>query len=735
MSKKRYKNIKYRVIVGVSIGTLLLTNTFVSAAAPKKNEGIRAASIVYDETNVLVARGDVQYTDDEYEMKAKTVRYDTDKAVMLAEGGVIVTIYKVDTSGKTGILYADKLEYNKKENVVVAYGNVKLDIDGNEIQGNKLEYYRQLHSLVVTKNASFKNKDGDTVTGSSLHYDVESKQGQVEKFIYTFSEDGIIYNTWGESLNFSDDKTVLQKAELTTCNLKQPHFKFAAEKAEYYPKKKLILFGATSWEKDKKAAYVGKVVIPLHDKESAIPEAGYSADEGWYVKTKEFFDLTGKDYGIIYRDYMTRRGGGYGVRKYFFTDNGHKEIYWYAARNPLTSNQTLKGEWRIQNSAQDQMLSVEDDSQKGQGHELTAKWSYLGKGDKTTTTADVSALSQSSGDQQSNMDSHFSQSIRNSKELRTFLSYDFYRYNSKFSTYQDRNGSIRFEYTQPQYIAQISSEEHKYGFDYIPKFDIQSTFSSPLQFQFSTARVSRNYSDFSVQQSELISRYNSEPVKISKTTFLQTNANIKRTAFSDNNNLTDWNGTVNVLTNFNARLYTNTSFKHSQSRGFNPLLEGSTDNDASKMGMDINYRFDDNYRMRLSGDYDLRSRMLNSITVNVDGRTYPFWNWSINGEYSGQNQDWKSVGAYLTLNPDSRIMGYIKVNYSLEERALSEASLRLEGDLFDVWSYSIKTDYARYNSLTTVSELKFTRSLHCRDLAFTAYPHENMFFMEMILKN
>ncbi len=128
-------------------------------------------------------------------------------------------------------------------------------------------------------------------------------QGNFKSDLYVQGDSGR-----GSKLQFFVNGT-----HVTTCNLPVPHYELIARSVDVKPGKRAILRDSTLRILDRKILSIPYLVIPLSERNDRFtPEAGYTRDEGYYVKTRFSTPVHGDDYLDNHVDYYTRRGKGLG---------------------------------------------------------------------------------------------------------------------------------------------------------------------------------------------------------------------------------------------------------------------------------------------------------------------------------------------------------------------------------------------------------------------------------------
>lgn len=699
-------------------------------------ESLQADTLWYEEgENRLKAAGNVVFADGDYRLTAAAASYDIDDETLRARGAVVFTVAGFNAQGDTAVLRTDNIVFERGRDKARAENGVDLTIAGTAVTGETLEYDRAAGQLTVSGAVTVRRDTGNPVRGDSLVYDTAHSRGTIANFATVVVSEGVEYAAAGKTLTFADDKTEMAAAVVTTCDHPRPHYTFRIGTVEHYPDKKLVLTDSRYRQGDKKLLAAKKTVVAIRDGEPVLPVTGYNDQDGWYIRTREYYDLAGKDYGVVYADYMAWRGFGAGFREFRHDKAGtvRDEYSLYASRKPWAANQIVQGEWRAAAGNRSQFFSFrsEENDWRRTGDLLSANWYLMDAGTaaKTTVQADFSRQLGSA----TFTSARLGQAINLAKGVRAFWDYSASR-NLAWTGYKltDRTFDTRLEWTKPDYVAAISTQEKQSGIDYTPKLAYYTTRSSPWQFAVATARATSADKGTTLQQTDLKTYYRSKPKKIAPGTFLSTVSTASYSSFGATG-AADLQLKTNLLKNVSEKMYINTSLSLGQNRGYNPLYKSIADSDTSQFDVETDYILDEYHRVNLTIGYDLAHRHGRPVLLSLEGRAYPFWNWNLYSEYQPAG-GWNAVGAMLAFNPESGITGYIRTEYDLAVGVLREASVRLEGLLAKKWSYGVKTDYYSGGAIN-LSEIQFIKDNHCQDLVISFYPRQKMFFCQVRLKN
>ncbi|MDR1701476.1 MAG: hypothetical protein LBR56_01720 [Sporomusaceae bacterium] len=698
---------------------------------------LEADNLIFDQnTQIMTAVGNVKYLDADYAIFSQFLTYDSQKEILTARQITSVTIKNFQEEGQTATLYAqDIVKYNDR---FLAQGAVKLIFADNIFQGETLEYLTEENNLKLTTKVQITSAE-KKISGDFFVYDIAKKEGRVDNFAYHFTHQDTIYFSRGKSLTYNETETVIKEAQITTCEGESPHYHFSVDKSIYYPQKKLVFYNSSYWHGTKKLFQASQTVVGLYKDEPLLPLTGYSEDEGWYIRFKEYHELPGEDYRFIYKDILSFRGLGLGFREYHFGKNASiDEFSLYTSYNPFTANKGLKGDWSSAQAGQRQMISFESKNAllPYTGRELQSNGSFIFSTNSVQTTANLNYSANTHNPQNSYYwNGNIAQRIKNSKDLITYWNYNYSanRYSSS-PIYNNYNYSLRFEYTKPAYIANLSLEKNKYGYDYLPKFTFQTKRSSSWQFGFNTAQIKQNYTDFKIWQTDFLTEYKGKVKKLGNDIFFLTNGTAAYTIYGDKKHLTDYQSNTTFLKNISAQYYLSANILFGEQRGFNGLAQTFSKQKLGKASLAANYIINDDYRLNAGLVYNFEQKYAEVFLVNFEGRTYPFWNWNLALEYDARLNSLKTAGLGLTFNQDSGFTGNLKINYDPLDRSIQEASVRLEKNMGQNWSCSVKSDYLR-DAMLDIAEISVIRKMHCQDYVLSIYPQEKIFLLEVHLKN
>lgn len=217
-------------------------------------------------------------------------------------------------------LTADLVRYYDEIRQLEATGQVVISYEGLVITAD-YALIDQDQNVMLVKGHVKLTKDGDTFTGDRLLYYFASRQGWMAP-----ADTHVASTEVNETITISAAEAYLKSEELlvkrsflTGCNRDEPHYHFTAERVEYIPGKRIVLFRVWYWEGKIRLLYLPKINISLEGQENSfeMPEIGYNDIDGWYLRWGYNYHCNDHSYGRIYLDKITEKNGdGVGITHY-----------------------------------------------------------------------------------------------------------------------------------------------------------------------------------------------------------------------------------------------------------------------------------------------------------------------------------------------------------------------------------------------------------------------------------
>lgn len=243
-----------------------------------------------------------------------------------------------------GKLTADRIQYYREQELIIATGNAKLIVDDVEISSNNMEIDLKSNMLNAEGKVHVKNKDGE-FDSKELEYNIKTKEGiflESEGIIITEESKDPIYIKSAKT-EYSNDRTKIIDSEFTTCNVEEPHYHMSSTNTVIYPGDKLIAYNVVLWEFNGKVPiiYLPILMYSFKDKEQMEVEVGKNEYRGWFLRTthnyylNSYYDnpilnkLAG-DFGQIYIDDYSKSGFAGGFKHAYRTlEDDHAYLYFY----------------------------------------------------------------------------------------------------------------------------------------------------------------------------------------------------------------------------------------------------------------------------------------------------------------------------------------------------------------------------------------------------------------------
>ncbi|MFH1768357.1 MAG: hypothetical protein ABH858_04260 [Candidatus Omnitrophota bacterium] len=208
------------------------------------------------------------------------------------------------------IIDGDEVVYNKAEEVITAKGNVVMKQEDTILECDEAIY--DVNKGMVYVKGNFKIKKGvvEQASGTEGVYDFNSHTGEVKNIrmesFPSFSE-----ALEGEKI--SDNEYLLRHGYITTCDLKDPHYRVVSNRIKIYPGDRVVARNVRF--------VVGKIPVfytpyyshSLKDKHSPVEVIpGKNKEWGQYVLTNWRYYFNDNRRGWVHADWYEKRGWGYG---------------------------------------------------------------------------------------------------------------------------------------------------------------------------------------------------------------------------------------------------------------------------------------------------------------------------------------------------------------------------------------------------------------------------------------
>lgn len=223
---------------------------------------------------------------------------------------------------------ADKLDYDRANDVYVAVGHVRVEQEGMRVEADKIVLNNKTGEAVAEGKVYLQEK-GDIIRADKLQININTKSGVIYNGDLFMSKDNL--HIKGEKIERkSETEYHVEKGTFTTC-----------DEGEWYLKADIIDLDMDRYATGRGVSfnmggvpvlYTPYLLFPVRRQTGLlIPEAGYSSSEGFLMKNSFFWALSDSQDMTFYSDYRARHGLGTGVEYRYInsSDSSGKVFYNY----------------------------------------------------------------------------------------------------------------------------------------------------------------------------------------------------------------------------------------------------------------------------------------------------------------------------------------------------------------------------------------------------------------------
>lgn len=210
---------------------------------------------------------------------------------------------------------ADSLQQDSGNTRYTAKGKVIITWNGLVLNSDRAVYDLETKQLVATDNVIMVKGD-DILTGNKFTLNVETGKSELEQGSLEVRKGNIHFT--GEKISRDEQQNLqLTKTELTTCDLPDPSWKFAAEKLDVnllgYAVGRNIIF----YVKNVPVLYIPWIAFPVvRDRKTGLlfPKFGYSSKRGAQLTLPVYLVIAPNQDLQLDLDMQTKRGLGTGLQ-------------------------------------------------------------------------------------------------------------------------------------------------------------------------------------------------------------------------------------------------------------------------------------------------------------------------------------------------------------------------------------------------------------------------------------
>ena len=208
------------------------------------------------------------------------------------------------------VIDGDEITYLQQEGKIVAKGNVKIKSEDSELSCQEAVY--DANSNIAHVKGDVRITKGNSILyGQDVIYNFNTHNAEM---IDVKLKDPPIYGKAEKCNKIADEKYLLKKAYVTTCDLENPHYRLTAKTITVYPDDKVIAKNVILKVGTIPIFYIPRLVQSLKDsafKVELIP--GKEKEWGMFLLSRWRYNLNDENRGKVQLDWYEDRGYGVGI--------------------------------------------------------------------------------------------------------------------------------------------------------------------------------------------------------------------------------------------------------------------------------------------------------------------------------------------------------------------------------------------------------------------------------------
>jgi hypothetical protein len=243
-----------------------------------------------------------------------------------------------------------------------ATGDVRFSYRGYKVRCDRAVFDDNAR-IATLEGAIRLESDQQTVFAEKVTINVDTRNFSAQTGRTTLAPSQIGQNLlqpleiWGASVTREGEILRAKDGYLTTCDEPDKHYKIGFKEATVYPKRQVVLKGATVYIEDKAVLRIGHLTIPITEeiRYSWLPLFGRTNEEGYFVKAVVGYGLGKTLPGLLRVDWMEKKGIGLGFDQAYRAGNvaaGTATLYTLRDRSRKVNNLSgrLNHEQRLSDS-------------------------------------------------------------------------------------------------------------------------------------------------------------------------------------------------------------------------------------------------------------------------------------------------------------------------------------------------------------------------------------------------
>lgn len=577
--------------------------------------------------------------------------------------------------------------------------------------------------------------------------------GQYSQY-HIFAEKVTIKLEDGEEKTFSRPGEIkLEEGKFTGCDLEEPHYYFDAAEVIIYPEDHLV--ARHVFFRELKGSlplfYWPYLYISLKDKsQRLIPEIGYNARRGWFIKTTYYYWYDDRLPGEFYLDYYTISGFGGGFKQHFLYEPDLKGfIYLYSQENRTSIPGLFDWQGRININDQKGNWKTDTDLNYTYYDDYSLLSGRINLNNKTERqNLNLSSsfdskdyfITDNNDDKKLDLDLNYQVELIKEWQLNLNYNQDYIfnpedglkkRWGSK--TYLSRrfdrlNVRIIMERFAPQFTEE-EDEEERVSFYRWPEVDLSYTPSGSFSYNLQAGRY---YEDSSgIEGYRGMGRVNySKYFNLGKSNRVSVKQSLNGSLYHQEESEPDYyqqyyqeipyqvsyESQFNITTSITRGLTWNNTYNYRDFIGDTPFNFDKV-RTRERVDSKLNYR-NGGLNLNLSTGYDIYNAQYSPITGIMNWQITPEWKIGMGTTYNLETALFGDLA--VTSNYKSEIWQVNSaIKYNLNDRVLKQVDNQLVYDLDKEWYLEVNTSYDKENENIKKANLVIKKNFHCREISFS----------------
>jgi LPS-assembly protein len=221
---------------------------------------------------------------------------------------------------------ADKLDYDRINDIYVAEGHVRVEQEGLRVEADKVVLNNRTGEAVAEGKVYIQDK-GDIIRADKIQFNVNTKAGFIYNGDLFMSKDN--FHLKGEKIERKSESVYhVENGIFTTCDQSEWYLK--ARKIDVDLERYATANGVSFNMAGLPVLYTPYLLFPVRRQSGLLmPEVGYSSSEGFLMKNTFFWAISDFQDMTFYSDYRARHGLGTGAEyRYVNSRDSEGKVYY-----------------------------------------------------------------------------------------------------------------------------------------------------------------------------------------------------------------------------------------------------------------------------------------------------------------------------------------------------------------------------------------------------------------------